>query len=75
MKKETTVQPSSVSPAIAKQVLAVRAKKPTKDQIINQLIGISHELDWAYFWKDAERHKKAIVGLEEVKTIVGWHDR
>lgn len=57
-------------------LLAVRAKKkPTKNQIIDQLIGISHELDWAYFWKDAERHKKAIAGLEEVKRIVQWRER
>ena len=58
-------------------MLAVRAnrKKPTKAQIIAQLIGIAHELDWAYFWKDAQRHSRAIAALEEVKTIVGWHDR
>jgi len=72
------MQKSSINndiPAIGNVLLAVRAKKPTKNQIIDQLIGIAHELDWAYFWKDAKRNKIANEALEEVKNIVKWHER
>lgn len=50
-------------------------KKLTKNQIIDYLIHISHELDWAYFWDDAERRKKAADELEKIKHLVGWHGR
>ena len=45
MKKETTVQPSSVSPAIAKQVLAVVSRPKTRGELYyNLLKGIKCEV-------------------------------
>lgn len=49
--------------------------KPSKEQIIMQLIAIANELDWAYFWKDDKRHAKALKGLEEIKDITKCRDK
>lgn len=40
-----------------------------------QLIAVAHELDWAFFWKDSERHSKAVKALEEVKDITKWREK
>jgi len=40
-----------------------------------ELIRIAHELDWAYFWKDAARHSKAFQDLEKIKELTKWREK
>lgn len=74
--KKTTVDTEQTDPAIGNELSTVfSVKRATQNQIIDQLVAIAHELDWAYYWKDAERHSNAVAALDEIKNIVRWRER
>jgi hypothetical protein len=48
----------------------VKATKISKDRLIRALVKTCHEFDWAMFWHDHERGKRANKDFSEIMEVI-----